>query len=1096
MQLWNRLTLTPRDHPDRAGHLKNLGTVLESRFAQTGSMDDLNAAVEAKHEAVKSTPDDHPNRAAILQSLGNTLCLRFQRTASMDDLMASVEAIEEALEATPLDHPNRAMYLNSLCITLNTRFKRTGLIDDLNAAVESIKSAIKSTPNDHPNRATYLNTLGNALESRFARTGSMDDLNSAVEASEEALKSTPDDQPDRPMRLYNLSIALQSRFKHTGSMADLNAAVELNDDAVKATQHDHPDRARRLNSLSIVLHTQFRRTGSMDDLDAAVKANEEAIKSTPDDHPYRAMYLNNLGTALQSRFKRTGLMDDLNAAVEAIEEAVKSTPHDHPDRESTLSNLSSALVSRFNRMGSMDDLNAALEANEQAVKLTPEDHPDRPSRLNNLGSVLQSRFERIGSMHDLTAAMEAIEEALRLSPCNHPNRARYLDSLSHALQRRFERTGSIDDLNAAVKANEEAIKSTPHNHPDRATILANLGCALASRFVRTGSMDDLNAAVEADEKAAKSTPDDHPNRAIRLNNLGIALERRFKREGSKDDLDRAIETIEQAVAIRTAPPSVRIKAASSASRLLIGRNWDRANAVLRVAVNLLPTTSPRTLTQLDRQYNISKFAGITSQAVSVSVQCGESPYRALQLSELGNGVLASLQIQVRSDVVVLKESHPDLARQFYDLRDELDRPPSNFIYSTESPLHDDAQNRRNLSNKFDTLLATIRQKEGFDNFLLAPSESDLKTLATLGVIIVFNVSEIRSDAFIVTVDDIHSVPLPLLTNKYLEAYARRFLNTLKNGSKLSLHASAGREMHEILKWLWDVAVGPVLDKLGFTQAHSVTSVRPRVWWVGSGLLNILPIHAAGYHEMGSTRNAIDCVVSSYTPTLKALVYARERQAKAARHDSQKALLVGMPKTPGLNGGDLPFVATEIDELNKLFCSCIQTSVMQNPTREQVLSSLRSHQIVHFSCHGYSSAVSPSDSHLLLNDWQISPLTVSDLTTLNIPLPQFAFLSACHSASSKDFNLLSESINLSSAVQLAGYPSVVGTLWQVGDKQSAELAKELYRQMLIGGKLDIEYSADSLHHAVCKLREKTRIPGFGKIAADTPLVWAPYIHIGV
>lgn len=213
--------------------------------------------------------------------------------------------------------------------------------------------------------------------------------------------------------------------------------------------------------------------------------------------------------------------------------------------------------------------------------------------------------------------------------------------------------------------------------------------------------------------------------------------------------------------------------------------------------------------------------------MSVSLQCGEKPYRALQLSELGNGVLATLQLQVRSDVPLLKESHPDLARQFYYLRDELDRPPSNFMQSTRPISLADSVNRRNLSNMFDRLLVTIRSLEGFGLFLLPPSESELKTLATFGPIIVFNVSSIRSDAFIVTADDISVVPLPLLTNTLLENYTERFLNAVHT-IRLTRHASARTEIHEILKWIWDIAVSHILDKLGFTESDACNPVWSRV----------------------------------------------------------------------------------------------------------------------------------------------------------------------------------------------------------------------------------------------------------------------------
>ena len=208
--------------------------------------------------------------------------------------------------------------------------------------------------------------------------------------------------------------------------------------------------------------------------------------------------------------------------------------------------------------------------------------------------------------------------------------------------------------------------------------------------------------------------------------------------------------------------------------------------------------------------------------------------------------------------------------------------------------------------------------------------------------------------------------------------------------------------------------------------------------------------------------------------------------------AKSILVVGMPTTPGQK--DISFVKVEMDELQTLIPSC---TILQNPKKTEVLPMIPNHQITHFSCHGYSSVADPSQSKLLLDDWNVAPLTVSDLAALNARLPQLAFLSACHTASIGDFKLLDESINLTSAFQLAGYPSVVGSLWQVTDEHAPDIAKNVYAWMLVdGNRLDTLGSAEGLHRAVRYLRQETStVPGFKKIVLN-PLVWAPYVHLGV
>ena len=88
--------------------------------------------------------------------------------------------------------------------------------------------------------------------------------------------------------------------------------------------------------------------------------------------------------------------------------------------------------------------------------------------------------------------------------------------------------------------------------------------------------------------------------------------------------------------------------------------------------------------------------------------------------------------------------------------------------------------RRTLVKKFDDLLRFIRSLDGFENFLRGPSESELHCLADHGPIVVFNVSDIRSDAFLITTDEIRSLHLPLLTSDSLTDSAKRFFGAIYN----------------------------------------------------------------------------------------------------------------------------------------------------------------------------------------------------------------------------------------------------------------------------------------------------------------------------
>jgi tetratricopeptide (TPR) repeat protein len=742
----------------------------------------------------------------------------------------------------------------------------------------------------------------------------------------------------------------------------------------------------------------------------------------------------------------------------------------------------------------MNDLNRAIEANKQSVEFRADNASQYASRINSLGCALQKRFSRTGSKDDIDGAIVAMETAI-LQAQEHPDRALYHNNLGMALHSRFTQSRLKDDLDRATTSYHQAVGSSPHiqSKPDQAMYLSNLGSALHDQFELTDLLDDLEQAISVKKQAVNCISNVHSDHAVYLNNLATSLLSRFKRTGSMQDLTSTIEAYEQGVMLQTALPSVRIQMAGTVSELLIGHEyWDRAKAVLQTAVELLPTISLRTLNELDQQYNISKFAGITARAVSVLLECGDEACKALQLLELGRGVLADLRLTIRSDISVLEESHPELAQSFRNIRDQLDRPRphnDNGQDILDNVLHDKTSVYRSFSKQYDEKLLAIRKIPEFERFLLGPSEAEMKDVAKTGPIVVFNVSEIRSDAFIVSTNHIRSMRLVLLSQSDLEAQCKRFVNAIE-----SLHQEdylkARRVVKEVLKWLWVVAIGPILAELGFVETRDDQATWPRVWWVGNGLLNLLPLHAAGHHD-GRTENALDKVISSYTPTVKAFKYAIERQVKADSVEEQGMLLIGMPETPG--EGDLSFVENELEMIQSLVPAKVLHSLLY-PTRESVLARIRGCQMVHFSCHGCSELV-PSESKLLLVDWKTVPLTVSDIASVNMQDPQFAYLSACYTARIEDPLLLDESINVVSAMQLAGFPSVVGTLWQVKDRPSAEVAEEVYTWMLVEDKFNNRRSAEGLHRAIRKLRRKTR-EGLTGVGKDDPMIWAPYIHLGV
>jgi hypothetical protein len=500
---------------------------------------------------------------------------------------------------------------------------------------------------------------------------------------------------------------------------------------------------------------------------------------------------------------------------------------------------------------------------------------------------------------------------------------------------------------------------------------------------------------------------------------------------------------------------------------------------------------------------LAGFAGLASIAAATALNAGKGAYRALQLLELGRGVIAGLLMEMRGDISDLKQQHPSLPDEFTSLRDELDTP----VDRTTSPISMDnttswesqARRRREADQKFSELITMIRALRGFHNFLLPPTQDELMAVADPDPIIVVNLSPYRCDAFLIERDRIRVLELPGLTLTEAQKQVRDLRSSRRAASS---HATP------MLEWLWDAVCCPSLEALGFKNPILDNSW-PRVWWISAGLLSQLPLHAAGHHVLGSTATVLDRVMSSYASSVKALIYGRRHHIREpAGPMFDHALLVAMHQTPGLSAnGILPFGAAEVEMLNDLCPSLQLRPVTPTLRKDDVLQHLKTCRIFHFAGHGRSDQVEPSQSCLLLENWETNPLTVGDLRDhrLQDNPPFLGYLSACSTGANEADRLADEGIHLVSAFQLAGFRHVVGTLWEVSDKHCVDVARVLYETMRDEGMTDVAVCR-GLHRAVRALRDGGIKAGEARdamlVCSETrarglvEFYWVPYVHFGV
>ncbi|BCJ76947.1 hypothetical protein CS0771_64910 [Catellatospora sp. IY07-71] len=393
-----------------------------------------------------------------------------------------------------------------------------------------------------------------------------------------------------------------------------------------------------------------------------------------------------------------------------------------------------------------------------------------------------------------------------------------------------------------------------------------------------------------------------------------------------------------------------------------------------------------------------------------------------------------------------------------------------------------------LAREWDELVEQVRALEGFEDFLRPPPLKSLLPAADGGPVVILNISRWRCDALIVKTSGVEVVELPDLRQEDVAAQAQAYLEAVGARQGDTLRGSFTRDadvtvsgntveaaLDRCLRWMWDAFAAKVLAHLGYTGTPS--GAWPRIWWCPTGPLALLPIHAAGDHSTAGEA-VLDRVVSSYTPTLRALVQARG-DAGEPHGDSERMLFVGMPQTP--NQADLPKVRSEEQFITQLFAGRCTSLVGSQATRDTVMSGLREHGWVHFACHGEQNLADPSQGGLLVQD---GTLTVTDLSSQQYR-GDFAYLSGCKTAVG-GANLPDEAITLAAALHYTGYRHVIATLWSIWDDEAAQIAKEVYEAVAHGGVLRADLAAEALHHAVRRLRDRHR---------DRPSVWTPFAHTG-
>ncbi|KAI1013441.1 hypothetical protein LB503_001445 [Fusarium chuoi] len=462
--------------------------------------------------------------------------------------------------------------------------------------------------------------------------------------------------------------------------------------------------------------------------------------------------------------------------------------------------------------------------------------------LGNLIVILQLRYQRSRKLYHLEESTQLSQQALETMLDNHPDRPRHQHDIGIKLARKFTITKDMKDLDVGIQSLTKAVDSTPKSHPYRAIFLHSLANGLIQKGSETFDGDGVDEWISVAKEALEATPESHPDRGELLYGLGLGLLAAHATGKTPTGINESIPCFEEAIKQSNAPPLCRIQACMCL--LPICHDRQQSLNAAKLVMRLTPRIISRQQDNTDRQSSLAELAGFISDAVAVAIQAGQV-VDALELLEQGQGLLGASAEQMHTDIVDLERSHPEYAAKFERLRKEINRPVDPEISATQSAALKEGLALRlyDAGKEFDELVKNIRKSRSFDTLLQVPGLDEMQDITDRGPIIIINISIICCDAIVIMPDCIQTIPIDGLSRADIE-------EKVLNGD---------RGIPDVLKWLWDTIVCPVLDKIDFSEAPKVGNW-PHVWWIPNGLLKQFPLHAAGYHRKKTKKTTLDRVI--------------------------------------------------------------------------------------------------------------------------------------------------------------------------------------------------------------------------------------------
>ncbi|KAG8733767.1 hypothetical protein FRC10_012146, partial [Ceratobasidium sp. 414] len=674
---------------------------------------------------------------------------------------------------------------------------------------------------------------------------------------------------------------------HCGNRGD--HAIAILEQGISLIPPGHRDTPAIVHGLGTLYARQFQRSGNLQALELAVQCHEKSVILCPGAHGDRPEFLRNLATSYVCRFEQLKSLADIDKAISRINEAISLVPIHHPEMSIFQCVLGSALTCRFQHLGDANDIDNAIKHLDEAASLVSHDRENLPMLLYWRGAAYCYRFERWVNPIDLDKATNCFIEAFQNTAEEDPRLPDRLNNVAAAYFDRFHLLGYQDDIDAAIDTLTRAAKLLPDGDRHAFMYFENLGKLHGYRFVNKSPRDrnicDARDALLCSMHAVAIVPADHAGRCRTIWSLGNTFVGQFENFGDIQSLDQAIKYFQESAQLATGPLSARFRAAWAWAKAL--RVDSTVSLVAyRYALGLVPGYVWIGKIVKQRYQQIKYISHLAIEAVSLAIEWEEYE-TALEFLEMGRSIVWHQTLQLRTPVDELRETDSLLACRIEEVARDLENAGAaegtckSMLAQSWFSVEESVQTQHRLAEEWDRLVSQACMIPGFHNFLAPKTMGDLVKATGLGAVVVVDVFwGNHCDALALLPDGkpITRINLPSFSDRKASELLLRLNVCLKSvgvrrrGERHPIYQveNASESMETILATLWLDLVKPVLAALKYLDVQD-SEILPRVTWCATGALAFLPIHAAGCYNDGSLDQVYNYVVSSYTPSLQALI---------------------------------------------------------------------------------------------------------------------------------------------------------------------------------------------------------------------------------